>query len=1470
MRRLALTLVGVLFLLILLFNVTAPSSPNSLTGSVHSKGWVVVSKSGAEAQLTFWKSGTDKKVELGWIPPNNDCTGWTDRYIYGRDGNRILDDKNKDILVKCETAKCSGANCYHISLTTVQAVNINDYIKLGENSIVTVYQEESKIAINDTQVINGVETTILCNHTIYRYNGSDYVLAPETIFVYPESDGLKSGANDSLAGLHQYKYVTSCNYPLEQLSTYVYGVKMTDRVYSQEVQFQLAGTTITAPINTFDLKGHSIDYSNLTNFQNTLEFQLSNNVLTIYFNESDGIIDPIDKLWSSINFTGAYSVGVFDNNNDAKNDTIVMGGTGSLYAYDKTGLNIWNYTFSTSASSQVYAMKPFYNGSQWFIPFMPNLNTTSQTFLYILNSSGNLVCRSDDIVTAATGTGGGADLDTWDVEKDSKIDDIAILYDDGGKNGRVASYFLNCTQLFSTIVTTAAGTQTAGIVAQGAHIYSGDFDADGYKNQVAALNCYATPAAPPAVLTIINQTGGKTWQIAGLPSSGAAGLNVGNFTSDLGDEVIAGGRTGAVYYMYNGTGSLKYTSAILPTTDHYYVPVGQFGGNGFDSMFFPSTTTMTMFNKNLTNALWTTTVAGGTTKGGAVSDFTGDGLNDVCVGVGTYVHCWNQAGGYIGNYSINTGVGNVWGHYSMGMMKSTDCGYSGNCLLGVDQAGYLYMWNLSGIPSVPDTIKPNVTFNYQIPPDLNLSNFIGVNGVNISYNISDNVAIDVNTVKLYYKSNSTTSDVMYYQNGTAHYGYFSDPTGVNYSNVWVWNLKDNQVLPATYNYGEVTMENTVHSISTLTSQIDYLSVQLINVSKKRYSFYEIMANKTANVITGSLRFYYCNSTYDFNSNVATNTNCVNFFSTINTSYNHRHTNYSSHLVVPFPIDETTGKIGSVYVTPTSYFMIRGSLVMNFNYYYINVDSGRGAFKTTTNNGGTWTTQAYTVDAHLHQFTLNDSIWYYACANDTSGNQNCTSPRQDLFELAGLNPSSPDVYSPTAGNYSGFIPINYTSSLSPNGYNINFYNISLLNNDSSFNMSIRTNNSLNLSYSWNSSLALDGNYIVRVEACDNMSQCSSGYSEIFYVDNTPPYYLNFQNNASTYTQKNGYVNWSITLLDGHGLNWYFFAYNDSGTMKNVSNGSVSGTSQFVNVTMQITKPKGNFICGQFWVNDSAGNQNQTNLSCLTVFDLTFPSITNLINRTIDTGSTTFYTSSNIYCNATITDDTGLSTVIFSWNDSSGVWHNETPTNISSFYSFNLTSANLSSAGDKWLAWRYYANDTSGNMNISELVFFFVNPLLVPVTPPSGGGGGGDTSGCLPYVQHYQTCFYINNDGYCIRGCKSGEYCDNSLTCVPEEPRIPIQSMLSLYTGIGLNYLKNALSNLDKNVLTPTAIKIYDATLPFWVLVDRFFTYVILLVETSLWGSWLVMITLVLLFTCLFWVLVGKRRKKNGEQNNHPRV
>ena len=243
---------------------------------------------------------------------------------------------------------------------------------------------------------------------------------------------------------------------------------------------------------------------------------------------------------------------------------------------------------------------------------------------------------------------------------------------------------------------------------------------------------------------------------------------------------------------------------------------------------------------------------------------------------------------------------------------------------------------------------------------------------------------------------------------------------------------------------------------------------------------------------------------------------------------------------------------------------------------------------------------------------------------------------------------------------------------------------------------------------------------------------------------------YPTNGSNISRNSIDLNASATDSRASTLTYYWVINGTTNTTTANSNSTFNASDGYYNLTLRV----------------SDGVQNGSSTIFFTL-DTTAPTITSLINRTIDDGTSTFYTNDNIYANATITDSTGINTVIFSFNDSDGVWHNNTVTSSTSVYSFNITSTNISNAGNKWLGWLYYANDSAGNMQIGNIVNYFVNILPTGLSLGEGssviGGRGG---GCNIYADQYKTCYYIDENIECALGCQNGYACNELYRCVAE--------------------------------------------------------------------------------------------------------
>lgn len=402
----------------------------------------------------------------------------------------------------------------------------------------------------------------------------------------------------------------------------------------------------------------------------------------------------------------------------------------------------------------------------------------------------------------------------------------------------------------------------------------------------------------------------------------------------------------------------------------------------------------------------------------------------------------------------------------------------------------------------PDQVILNRTL--QQPADLTTTN--ANNSLLIQFNItatSPSALLNRSTVQLYWLTNGTGhTDFTWYTNGTiTQHGFRTAGVSIaNSSSIWNFTV-DDSIYPATYLLNFTTFANTVHLSTALDNDNTLIKALVLNMTNTTaYNFLEFMVRNMTSTVA-SLRVYYCNSTYT-TGDVSTSTNCALVGDITNTQVDGHVENQSIHTSIGLPINITTGTVSGIKITDTGYFVWRGR-TGGWNASYVPQIARTSATQTSINTGTTWSDLSGTLDYHLHQFSIDDTFRYYVCANDTLGTANCSITFSDSLNNTDLPPSVPIVYNPTAGTYNDTITINYTQSISPNGYAIAFYNISLYNQDDSFNQTIRANNSLNLSYRWNSTAAgiVSGTFNIHVYATDINGKSAFGESADFVISNS---------------------------------------------------------------------------------------------------------------------------------------------------------------------------------------------------------------------------------------------------------------------------------------------------------------------------------------------------------------------------------
>lgn len=479
---------------------------------------------------------------------------------------------------------------------------------------------------------------------------------------------------------------------------------------------------------------------------------------------------------------------------------------------------------------------------------------------------------------------------------------------------------------------------------------------------------------------------------------------------------------------------------------------------------------------------------------------------------------------------------------------------------------------------------PFVTFYNQSPGDINVNSTFGIL-TNITYNITDVEGIDVAKTYLYFTTNNTNITNMFFTNGTILSQPQNETIVSNTTSLFKFQVDDNQIFPATYNFDEEYMEEATQTFTALTSN-SRVKIELLNVSNtSTYNLFEFMPRKTL-TNTNTITVYACNSTYS-TGDPLTNANCNNIYTTVNISYNHCHhgAGLTCHYVAPYNINITSGKIGTVKSTSTMQFVIVPS-GSGWSIASITNITRPTAAALSTNSGVTYPTFSGTFNSHLHQFESSAVFYHWSCATDTYGSTSCSARDADALNLSTLPPTTPVITNPTAViNYSTRnFNITYTQSVSPVFRNV-YYNITLRNSDQSFNRTIASNNSNNLSKVYDFS-NIEGNFYIRVTACDTLNVCSDGTSEALLIDTINPVLtITAPTNGQWFTIANPMISGIV-----NDLNFDTLFYTTIGIINRTDGITIAG----INYNISTSWPDG-FNTVTVYANDSVGNYNQSTIT-----------------------------------------------------------------------------------------------------------------------------------------------------------------------------------------------------------------------------------------------------------------------------------
>lgn len=289
--------------------------------------WQVAKATGNEANFkVIFADQKDKKTDICFIlrdGVNPLGVDLTDKILLDSNNQPILNDKSKTITLKYETAKCNDSgvmkNGYHILLTDAQAINVDDYIKLGENSLVLVYQDINRIEYD-------LEFTSI-NITLFKNISGTYENQVNEIFITDNApENYKFGANDtSQEGVGSYKYKVESLVPIfkNRIQDEIYYVYDSDPKYIHEFDFKDICSRGFEPYNASDEF-----FGNYTAYNKTADCQFNNSKEIIGYTEDEefNMTIPIYKHILEVTFNSDSNIDPTITLDEAEIYSVMLGG----------------------------------------------------------------------------------------------------------------------------------------------------------------------------------------------------------------------------------------------------------------------------------------------------------------------------------------------------------------------------------------------------------------------------------------------------------------------------------------------------------------------------------------------------------------------------------------------------------------------------------------------------------------------------------------------------------------------------------------------------------------------------------------------------------------------------------------------------------------------------------------------------------------------------------------------------------------------------------------------------------------------------------------------------------------------------------------------------------------------------------------------------------------------------------------
>ncbi len=541
--------------------------------------------------------------------------------------------------------------------------------------------------------------------------------------------------------------------------------------------------------------------------------------------------------------------------------------------------------------------------------------------------------------------------------------------------------------------------------------------------------------------------------------------------------------------------------------------------------------------------------------------------------------------------------------------------------------------------------------------------------------------------------------------GAVNYTRTTNVSGISNSSNWGYSLPYDGTFfwnclgyDAAGNYNWSTQGNYTITLDTIPPNVTILyPTTLMNISSNSIDFNATAKDNRANtllfywIVNGSMNStgVDSNSTFNASDGYYNLTLFVSdgFQNGSNTSYFILDTTAPS-----FTDNETNATLMGVNGNAT--FQITVSDYLSGLSFYMFSWNGSGTWSNYT-NGSIYGASARLVINKSTTLSMGNNVGYRWYANDSAGNWN-----ESLLRTFVVANTPPEFFNPINGSPNFRKWENFTANITINDVDsdLSFYIFSTNASGSWLNNTLvsMSGGSYRANSSENISVVRGSNVCWRYYANDTENVRIS-YDYCFTVQNTAPSapVVSYPSNGINYSDI-PYINYSSIDIDGHSLTYAIYINGSlNATLVDINLTDWNATDGFYNITVTAhdgieSSPNSSVVEFRLDSAPPSWSLNQTNSSLMRA-----------------DGNATF--------NITVTDQgTGLSYYIFSWNGT-GKWSNYTNGSMS-LASVKLVinaSTNLSK-GDT-IGYRWYANDSAGNWNMSMLRTFVV--ANTPPTPPN---------------------------------------------------------------------------------------------------------------------------------------------------------